>query len=121
MQDLSSPTRDGTHAPCSGSVESYLLDHKGAPVCLPFERLVFLLLWGQTGQRRQPPSLAESAFPGQKPSIHLCSRLLLSLTLVERDVFTALGQQVSLADQTGHLVNLEPRSFQGHSWKLLPE
>ena len=28
MQDLSSPTRDQTHAPCSGSAESQVLDHQ---------------------------------------------------------------------------------------------
>ena len=32
LQDLSSPTRDRTHAPCSGSTESYPLDHQGSPV-----------------------------------------------------------------------------------------
>ena len=31
MWDLSSPTRDGTQAACSGSTESYLLDHQGSP------------------------------------------------------------------------------------------
>ena len=31
MQDLSSQTRDWTHAPCSGSAESYPLDHQGNP------------------------------------------------------------------------------------------
>ena len=43
------------------------------PVCPLFERLVFLSFWGQLGQRQQPPSLAESAFPGQKPPVHPCS------------------------------------------------
>ena len=32
MRDLSSLTRDRTQAPCSGSVESYPLDHKGSPL-----------------------------------------------------------------------------------------
>ena len=31
MQDLSSPTRDQTHAPCNGSTESQSLDHQGSP------------------------------------------------------------------------------------------
>ena len=31
MQDLSSPTRNGTHALCSGSVEFLLLDHQKVP------------------------------------------------------------------------------------------
>ena len=31
MQDLSSPTRDQTHAPCIGSTESQPLDHQGSP------------------------------------------------------------------------------------------
>ena len=30
-RDLRSPTWDGTHAPCSGSMESLLLDHQGSP------------------------------------------------------------------------------------------
>ena len=32
MRDLSSLTRDGTHAPCSGSVESQPLDSQGSPL-----------------------------------------------------------------------------------------
>ena len=31
LQDLSSPARDRTHAPCLGSVESQPLDHQGGP------------------------------------------------------------------------------------------
>ena len=31
MRDLSSPTRDQTHAPCSGSAESQPLDGQGSP------------------------------------------------------------------------------------------
>ena len=31
MQDLSSLTRNQTHFPCSGSMESELLDHQGSP------------------------------------------------------------------------------------------
>ena len=31
MWDLSSPTRDRTRAPCSGSAESWPLDHQGSP------------------------------------------------------------------------------------------
>ena len=31
MWDLSALTRDRTHAPCSGSTESQLLDHQGSP------------------------------------------------------------------------------------------
>ena len=31
MQDLSSPTRDRTRSPCSGSTESSPLDHQGIP------------------------------------------------------------------------------------------
>ena len=31
MQDLSSPTRDQTYAPCSGSTEFYPLDCQGSP------------------------------------------------------------------------------------------
>ena len=31
LQDLSSPTRGGTQAPCSGSLESKPLDHQGIP------------------------------------------------------------------------------------------
>ena len=31
MQDLSSTTRDGTHAPCSGNTESQPLDQQGHP------------------------------------------------------------------------------------------
>ena len=31
MQDLSSLTRDQTHVPCSGSIESELPDHQGSP------------------------------------------------------------------------------------------
>ena len=30
-RDLHSPTWDGTHAPCSGSIESLPLDHQGSP------------------------------------------------------------------------------------------
>ena len=29
--ELSSPTRDGTHVPCTGSVESWPLNHRGSP------------------------------------------------------------------------------------------
>ena len=32
MWDLSSPTRDRTHTPCLGSVESQPLDHQGSPL-----------------------------------------------------------------------------------------
>ena len=32
MQDLSSPTRDRTHAPCIGITESHPLDHQGSPM-----------------------------------------------------------------------------------------
>ena len=39
MQDLSSPTRDGTHAPCSGSID--LLDHQGSPGLFFFRVCVF--------------------------------------------------------------------------------
>ena len=33
MRNLSSPTRDWTHAPCIGSPESQPLDHQGIPLC----------------------------------------------------------------------------------------
>ena len=39
----SSPTRDGTQAPCFGSVEFYPLDHKGSPEII-IRILVFVLL-----------------------------------------------------------------------------
>ena len=39
MQDLSSPTRDGTHAPCSGSID--LLDCQGSPGLFFFKVCVF--------------------------------------------------------------------------------
>ena len=32
MQDVSSPTRDRTHAPCTGITESQPLDHQGSPM-----------------------------------------------------------------------------------------
>ena len=42
MWDLSSPTRDQTHAPCSGTMESKPLDSQGSPnplilltICVP--------------------------------------------------------------------------------------
>ena len=31
LRDLSSPTKDQTQAPCSGSMESQPLDHQGSP------------------------------------------------------------------------------------------
>ena len=34
MWDLSSLTRDQTHAPCSGSTESKQLDHQGSPTSI---------------------------------------------------------------------------------------
>ena len=30
-EDISFPIRDGSHAPCSGSMESQALDHQGSP------------------------------------------------------------------------------------------
>ena len=39
-RDLSSPPRDGTSTPCSGSVESYPLDHQGSPDSDNFDRSV---------------------------------------------------------------------------------
>ena len=36
MQDLISVTRDQTHAPCSGSMESYPLDHQRSPKAVTF-------------------------------------------------------------------------------------
>ena len=32
MEKSSSPTRDGTQAPCIGSMESYQLDNQGIPL-----------------------------------------------------------------------------------------
>ena len=34
MWDLSSPTRDQTLTPCTGSTESYPLDRQGCPECI---------------------------------------------------------------------------------------
>ena len=39
--DLSSPTRDWTHAPCIGSLESKPLDCQGSPGCMYLFELVF--------------------------------------------------------------------------------
>ena len=46
MQDLSSPTRDGTHAPCSGSID--LLDCQGSPGLFFLKSVSFkhLHAWG---------------------------------------------------------------------------
>ena len=40
LWDLSSPTRDGTQAPCSGSSESQPLDRQGSP-WTTFERYIY--------------------------------------------------------------------------------
>ena len=47
MQDLSSLTRDQTHAPCSGSVESQPLDHQGNPKASVWQGGSVQCLWVQ--------------------------------------------------------------------------
>ena len=44
MWDLSSPTRNGTRAPCSGSTGSQPLDRQGSPLKLCFQMLKLLRL-----------------------------------------------------------------------------
>ena len=36
MQDLTFPTRDGTHTPCNGNIESKPLDQQGSPWAILF-------------------------------------------------------------------------------------
>ena len=37
LWDLSSPTRDQTYTPCSGTIQSNPLDHQGSPRNLSFQ------------------------------------------------------------------------------------
>ena len=57
LQDLSSSTRDWTHAPCSGNTESWLLDYQGSPWSLHFWWLCLLL-----AVERLPRSETRAAF-----------------------------------------------------------
>ena len=45
FQDLSSQTRDRTHAPCTGSSESQSLDHQGSPTTWFFFFLIYIYLF----------------------------------------------------------------------------
>ena len=43
MQDLNSPTRDQTYAPCSGSMKSLPLDHQESQTYILFKPRVYIM------------------------------------------------------------------------------
>ena len=109
MQDLSSWTRDRTHVPCSGSMESYPLHCQGIPTVIILNKLLSLRL---IKNKKNEILYFIFTFPS---ALSLCRAKFLThiiFFLSEKILFTFLVRQV-------YFIRLRTSLSLLHLWKII--